>query len=987
MSEITSQEWLLARPEIGLGTAERIAAEHFGATGPAVELGSQQDRNFRVDRPSGGAILLKIDHSTTSEEAIDLQSSVGDRLAGGGVPTPRRIESVGGSARVSVIDDASEPTRARAFEFLDAHPLADSGPMRGVDAERLGVLAGRSVRSLAGLDHPAARRPIQWELGRAEQVVERLIGSLPADRRRLCLDAVHRASRRIDELAPELPEQIVHGDLTSDNVLVDADGELWVVDLGDAAHSWRIAELAVAAADVLGRTGSLAHVGRAVRGFSAAVGAGVSEEGTSEQGADEQTAVGLSDAELAAVWPLVVLRGAVLAVSGWSQLEVDPGNDYARERIEHEWSVFERALAYDVDEAEAQLRLAAGRPHRRGLAYEPLVDGIETAETIDFSVESRLLDRGAWLEDGIEDRLAASRTASVAVARFGEARLTRVSPDSAGDVERAAAERPRARCVELWAAPGAAIRAPFAGELSIGDRSASLRDLGVQLTVGGIEVGGTASRRVEAGDRIGTVGAEGLIRVSRQLPGVDRADAPFAPFDAEYEIDGASDPSPILGTVAAPDPELRLARERLRRNRAMGGASERYYDEPPQIERGWRTLLVETRGRAYLDMVNNVTAIGHSHPRLADAVSRQLDLLNTNSRFLYEAYADFTERLLEHSPDLSLDTVIPVNSGSEALDLAIRLAQVATRRRHVLAVREGYHGWTMAADSVSTSAFDNPHALESRPDWVLLADAPNPYRGRHRGEGATEAYLSDLRERIAEAERAGAPPAAFLCEPVHGNAGGVLPPEGYLAGAYEAIRAAGGLAIADEVQVGYGRLGSAFWGSEMLGAVPDVIATAKAAGNAFPLGAVLTRREIVDALRDEGMFFSSAGGAPASAVAGSAVLDVIRDEELQRNASEVGEHLRGRLTGLMERHPLVGAVHGRGLYLGVELVRDRRSLEPAVEETRLVCERLLGHGIIMQATSERQNVLKVKPPLVITRAEADRFVDSLDRVLDDLGKE
>jgi 4-aminobutyrate aminotransferase-like enzyme len=366
---------------------------------------------------------------------------------------------------------------------------------------------------------------------------------------------------------------------------------------------------------------------------------------------------------------------------------------------------------------------------------------------------------------------------------------------------------------------------------------------------------------------------------------------------------------------------------------------------------------------------------------MADAVSRQLNLLNTNSRFLYEAYADFTEKLLAHSPDPSLDTVIPVNSGSEALDLAIRLAQVATGRRHVLAVREGYHGWTMAADAVSTSAFDNPYALESRPDWVLLADAPNPYRGVHRGADAAEGYLAGLREAIAEFDRAGTPPAAFLCEPVHGNAGGVLPPEGYLEGAYEAIRAAGGLAIADEVQVGYGRLGSAFWGSEMLGAVPDIIATAKAAGNAYPLGAVITRREIVDALRDEGMFFSSAGGAPASSVAGIAVLDAIREERLQQNAHEVGEHLRGRLLDLMGEHPIIGAVHGRGLYLGIELVRNRETLEPATEETARVCERLLDFGVIMQATSERQNVLKVKPPLVLTREEADRFVGALERVL------
>ncbi|MGA5535067.1 aminotransferase class III-fold pyridoxal phosphate-dependent enzyme [Mycolicibacterium nivoides] len=461
-------------------------------------------------------------------------------------------------------------------------------------------------------------------------------------------------------------------------------------------------------------------------------------------------------------------------------------------------------------------------------------------------------------------------------------------------------------------------------------------------------------------------------------------DAIFAGPDDEYETDGAADPSRILGVPSVPDPLAELRAVRTRRDRAMGGAAERYYAEPPQIERGWGTRLIDTQGRAYLDMVNNVTAIGHSHPRLADAVGRQLNVLNTNSRFLYQAYADFTNKLLAYSPDPSLDTAIPVNSGSEAIDLAIRLARVATGRRDVIATREGYHGWTMGADAVSTSAFDNPNALSSRPDWVHLVDAPNAYRGPFRGPDAGARYaaqVSDVTAALVSENRA---PAAFICEPVLGNAGGVIPPEGYLAEAYAAIRRHGGLAIADEVQVGYGRLGAAFWGSQMQGVVPDIIAVAKAAGNAYPIGAVITSREIVDALRAEGTFFSSAAGAPAGAVAGSVVLDVIREEGLQANAARVGAYLHQRLSKLSEKHPTIGAIHGCGLYLGVELVRDRESLTPATAETAWLCERLLDLGVIMQATSERQNVLKVKPPLTLTIDEADAFANAVDVALTEL---
>lgn len=965
MTENISQAWLLARPVIAELEAAEVALRCFGMAGSVSEVGSQQDRNFAVRGDGGRGILLKIDNSATGDAARSFQALVGASLAAAGVLTPAQLDPEDGadtSLELRSENGQAETVVARAFEWIDGSPVAEEPVLTGFRAEQLGSLSGRAAAGLSEVAHDAAERNIQWELRRAVEVVEELADSLPEGRRDKCLAAARRADAAVRAVEASLPRQVVHGDVTADNVMRDADGALWVVDLGDAAMSWRVSEIAVTAADVLGRTGSMALVARAVRGF----------------GAEVQ----LTEAEVSVIWHLVVLRGAVLAVSGWSQLGVDPGNDYARERLEHEWQVFELAAAIDPVEAEAQLRLALGWPHRSGVEYAPLLGS--RPEKIDLSVTSPLLDRGLWTEPGVEDRLAseALERAAAVFAPFGQARLSRV----AERVDEVAT--PRARCVELWAPPATEIFAPFAGNLVVDGDAIELSDLGIVLRfegANGLAEGGSAdhSGQVAAGEVVARFAASGPVRVTRRLARAVPAES-FAPFDGEYELDGASDPSLLLGVSPVVDPDLELRVERARRDAAMGGASERYYEEPPRIERGWGALLVETRGRAYLDMVNNVTAIGHSHPCLADSVNRQLNLLNTNSRFLYELYADFTERLLEHSPDPALDVVIPVSSGSEANDLALRLAQVATGRRVVVAAREGYHGWTMASDAVSTSAFDNPNAIGSRPDWVEIVSAPNGYRGPFRGEGAADAYVAELRDKLASLKAEGRLPSAFISEPVHGNAGGVIPPAGYLARAYEEIRAAGGLAIADEVQVGYGRLGTHFWGSELAGAVPDIITVAKAAGNAFPLGAVITRREIVEALRNEGMFFSSSGGAPASMAAGIAVLDVIREERLQENARVVGEHLVAELQKLADRYPIIGAVHGAGLYLGVELVRDRETLEPAATETREVCERLLHYGVIMQATSERQNVLKVKPPLMLSLSQADVFIAALARVLDEL---
>jgi 4-aminobutyrate aminotransferase-like enzyme len=238
-----------------------------------------------------------------------------------------------------------------------------------------------------------------------------------------------------------------------------------------------------------------------------------------------------------------------------------------------------------------------------------------------------------------------------------------------------------------------------------------------------------------------------------------------------------------------------------------------------------------------------------------------------------------------------------------------------------------------------------------------------------------------MRDLVAGMVSAGRPPAAFIGEPLFGNAGGVDLPSGYLGPVYEVVRAAGGLAIADEVQVGYGRTGHHWWAFEEHGVVPDVITVAKAMGNGHPLGAVITRRDIAEAFAAQGSFFSSAGGSPVSCVVGLTVLDIIEDEGLQANAREVGDHIVARCTQLMAEHPIIGAVHGRGLYLGVELVRDRDTLEPATAECYAICDRLRELGVIVQPTGERANVLKIKPPMCLTRASADFVVDQLSRVL------
>ncbi|WP_420814563.1 aminotransferase [Kineococcus vitellinus] len=779
-------------------------------------------------------------------------------------------------------------------------------------------------------------------------------------------------------MADRLPLQAGHFDLTDDNLTAQEAGSTLaggVLDFGDVTTSWAVAELAVTLSSVLHHPGAEpADVLPAVRAFH------------------ERRP--LSPEELDALWPLVVLRGAVLVVSGEQQVAVDAAgsgaNGYAAAALEREWRIFEVADSKPLDVVTGALRAALGVPargvHPGGRAASPQ----GPMQVLDPSVTSPLADEGAWQEGPALLERAAQRvlaTGAGALAPFGVPRVERARSLSATST----ATVPTG--TSWWPSRDVALRAPWPGRRLLRPGVLELRSARGTLVLHGLDPAGApagevadgevADGEVAAGEPLGTARAGARVDVQLLSPGAPEGFPLFVrPELALGWLSLAHDPAPLLGAPAAPDPAALFADpgELLaRRDAVFATVQEHYYEAPPRIERGWRHHLLDTTGRCYLDVVNNVTAVGHAHPRVTEAASAQLRRLNTNSRFHYGALVEFAERIADLLP-APLDTVFLVNSGSEAVDLALRVAMAATGRRDVVSVLEAYHGWTLASDAVSTSTADNPAALRTRPDWVHTVDAPNSYRGRHR-DGEAWRYGPEATARIAALAAQGRPPAAFIAETFYGNAGGVRLPDGYLAQVYAAVRAAGGLAVADEVQVGYGRLGEFFWGFEQQGVVPDVVAVAKAVGNGFPLGIVATSRHVAERYRSQGYFFSSSGGSPLSCAVGSAVLDVIAEEGLQENARTVGGHLRARLLELAAEHPLVGAVHGSGLYIGVDLVEDPGTRAPAAAAAAAVCDRLLRLGVVLQRTGEHGNVLKVKPPLCLDAEGADFFADALGRVL------
>ncbi|MDQ1114692.1 4-aminobutyrate aminotransferase-like enzyme/Ser/Thr protein kinase RdoA (MazF antagonist) [Microbacterium testaceum] len=925
----------LPTPTLPIDEARSLLREVYGIDTELRSLGSQQDQNFLVTPAGGGDPLgvLKISNPVFSESEIEMQDAAA-ALVARAEPTLRIPEIVTGprGAMSGWWETSQGRLHARVISFVSGKTLTGSAYLSPRVVERLGELSAAVSVALANETHPASGRVLQWDLRHAERAITEIAETEPdADVRAFTAEATARALAALAPVAEALPRQLGHYDVTDDNVLrphgiqtlPDA-----VIDFGDVIDSWAVGEIAVTVSSVLH------HAGASYRTTLPAIAA-----------FDRRRA--LSDDEITALWPLVVLRGVVLVLSGRQQVRLDEANDYASGALDREFSILRRATAVPIEVATAQIRHALGRP-AVGVpewAGAPLLSEPGRAVILDAGTLSPLADEGAWLDDDAVER-AAQRLLDEGAEVVVLPALRPVLLGAPSRTPHAPATVPTAAAV--WFARPTTLDVPAGLSIRHGDTEVSA------------EV--PARRRIDV--LLTALDPDEVPETIRaaDLPGW-RAVVGDATLALGVEVPAAPVEDDLLD----------------RREAVVAEVQEHYYARPPRIERGWREFLVDVDGRVYLDMVNNVASVGHAHPRIAAAVSRQTRLLNTNSRFHYAAITRYAESLASRLPD-ELDTVFFVNSGSEAVDLAIRLAMAATERRDVVAMAEAYHGWTYASDAVSTSIADNPNALETRPEWVHTVDAANSYRGRHRGADAA-AYAPEAAARLRALAAEGHPPAAFLSETFYGNAGGVALPDGYLREVYATVRELGGLAVADEVQVGFGRLGSWFWGFEQQGVVPDIVAVAKSIGAGFPLGAVITRREVADRYRTQGYFFSSTGGSPLSSVVGQTVLDIIDEEQLQENARVVGAHLKARLAALGDRHPIVGTVHGSGLYLGLEFVRDRGTLTPATEETAAICDRLLELGVIMQPTGDHQNVLKIKPPLCVTRESADYFVDMLDRVL------
>ena len=1012
-------------PSLSVADAERLARERYGRRGPARVLTSERDQNFLIEDVERGAIVLKVANALEERAFLEAQQNAMECLARRGVPVPRVILAHNGEPLGEISDGDGTRYLTWAVTPLPGVLLADVGARSLELLEQIGVAVGRLTSALHGFSHPALDRSFAWDLTRA---VERVVAARDAIGDEPVGAAIDAVVRRVgDHVLPrahELPRAAIHNDLNDYNILVAAsngatgcltriDQVTGIIDFGDMLNGWRVADLAIAVAyAMLDAPDHLAVLAAIVRGAA--------------------RECAYEDAELDAIFALAGVRLALSAAIALEQQRSRPENAYLGVSQAAIRRTLPRLVATPYGLAAAIARQAAGREPvarsararawlaSRTTTFAPVLDvDLRTAPSVvlDLSVASPLVsgDPNENAEPKLTPRIdAVMRDAEVRVAigRYDEPRLLYTAPFFGG--ADAASERRTIHIgLDLFAPPGAPVHAPLDGivhafadnavpqdygpviilrhEMDDGDAFYTLYGHLSRASLHGLAIG----RRIARGQQFATLGAPNenidwtphlhlqiitdLLGLGTDFPGV----APASQRAVWRSL--SPDPNLLVGVPSGrfPSPPgddaTTLANRRLR----FGGNLSIAYRTPVRLERGWMQYLFDHAGRRYLDAYNNVPHVGHCHPRVVRAGQAQMAVLNTNTRYLSDLANAYAERLTATLPGMLRDGVVYlVSSASEANELALRLARAHTRRRDMIVLESAYHGNTTSLIDISPYKHDGPGG-EGAPDWVHVAPLADDYRGRYKRDDAEAGakYARQVGDVVRRIVALGRGVAGFIAETCPSVGGQIIFPPGYLARVYEAVRAAGGICIADEVQTGLGRVGTHFWAFEAQGVVPDIVVMGKPLGNGHPLGAVVARREIGESFANGMEYFSTFGGNQVSCAIGLAVLDVLRDEDLQTHARRTGERLVAALRPFVDRHELVGDVRGSGLFLGVELVRDRVSLEPAGAEASYVVDRMREEGILLGTDGPYHNVLKIRPPMPFDAGNADRLVETLDRVL------
>ncbi|MFD1157305.1 aminotransferase class III-fold pyridoxal phosphate-dependent enzyme [Roseovarius aestuarii] len=993
---------------------QKILKDIWGITAGISPLDGEYDLNFMVEGTPG--YVLKVMRTGCVAEFVDMQCRAIAHLASAraNIPVPGVVQTIDGRLFAQAPDEAGQVRIVWLLEKAAGIPYARFRPHTPDLARQLGQHLGAMDKALARFAHPGLTRDFKWNLTQGGWIAAELDVVVDTARRGLLTDIVKEFTA-LKPALKALPQTAIHNDVNDYNILVtgrvsDVPRITGIIDFGDMCAGPRIYDLAIAGAYLaLDHDDPETMLAALVAGYHAAY--------------------PLDPAEVDMIWPLLRMRLAVSLVISTQMAAQKPDDPYVVVSQAPAWRFLEThqinpgtigprlRAACGLSVTDAAPRIMAWLDAERG-KFAPLIgEALDDAPMGSLSVEASTTPQNPFHITAKEAATAGAeyhRTAPVWLGYYCEPRLIytesffRLGPWKASD------RRTVHIAVDVFAEAETQLYAPLAGTVEFaGYRDANLDYGGLVILRhetpqgdGFYTIYGHLAKASAEALQVGQGVAKGEAFARLGVPAENGHWSPHVHFQLALSLDGYGDNLPgvaapdLLGlwTGLCPNPAALLnlpdAKTRyqpvnredvLKERREHFGANLRLtYDQPVMLMRGWKHHLFDEWGRPYLDAYNNVPHVGHAHPRIQAVAADQLKRINSNTRYLHPAQTEFAEKILSKLPD-PLSVCFFVNSGTEANELALRLARAHTGGKDMITPDHGYHGNTTGVIDISAYKF-NAKGGVGQPDWVQLIEVADDYRGSfgRDDQDRAEKFAALTDTALDNITKCGGKLAGFIAETYPSVGGQIIPPKGYLAGVYRRIRAAGGVCIADEVQTGLGRLGEYYFGFEEQGVVPDIVVMGKPIGNGHPLGVLVTTHEIADSFAQGPEYFSTFGGSTLSCRIGKEVLDIVDDEGLMENARIMGGKLLAGLRDCEREFDVVGDVRGMGLFIGVELISDDNTRAPGTEIAAYVKNRMRDVRILLGSEGPHDNVLKIRPPLTIDEEGCEMILHSLKQVLQEV---
>lgn len=978
--------------------ASNVASEFLGVTVDISELPGDVDANFKVSTTKG-SYILKISTPEQDPEVVALQNAILNHVAEKelDLQTPKVI----GCTR---LDDNRN---IRILNWVPGRLWASVNPKTSSLRVSLGKQSGKLTAALTDFQDHRTSVNFDWDLANAQWTKEH-IHRFSGERLRI-ITKFQEGYQKILSNYQNLPKQIIHNDVNDYNIVVSDElidpKVIGIIDFGDAIYTQTINDLAVVLAYAcMDVPNPLQAANEVIEGY--------------------QKHYRPSEKELECLYSLVAIRLVISVTKSAIRGLEDPSNSYHVISERPAWDLLEKWSEVNEEFALFNFRNACGynpNPNEKkfgewaknkNYAFSELLPTVqkEQIHLVDLKVSSPWIGSSSDFND-LDffqfkiDRLQKEKPDKILAGGYGEPRPLY----TASTYEREGNNGPESRTVHLgidfWLVEGTPVHALFDGEVHTATNDEGYKEYGGLIILKHIENGITfyslyghlSTNSVEAfqaGDRIKKGDQVGLLGNTTENGGwVPHLHFQIMLSMMSYENDfpgvtyhGETD----VWKSICPDPNLLFKNKDLNtqfdiqdqdliefRKEHLGKGLSLSYHDPLQIVRGEGPYLIDTKGRKYLDTVNNVNHVGHQHPKVVQAAQSQMSLLNTNTRYLHPEIVAYSKALLKKLPE-QLSVLHFVNSGSEANELAIRMAKTVTGKTDLLAIAAGYHGNTNSVIDVSSYKFDGKGG-QGKPEHTHILPLPDPFRGKYTEKDCGAKYADHAKDLIDLATRKGNGIAGFIGESMISCGGQIVPPQDYFKRVYAHVRAVGGICIADEVQTGFGRMGSTFWAFELFDVIPDILTMGKPAGNGHPLAVVACTKEVAEQFNTGMEYFNTYGGNPVSCAIGRTVLDIVEQEKLQENALLVGTYIISELKSLSKEFPIIGDVRGEGLFLGFELT-DRHK-KPLASHASYLANRMKTLGILMSTDGPDHNVLKIKPPLVFSKENSKELINRLESVL------